>query len=317
MAEAAAGAIHAGGAVLWRWHAGQALVALVHRRRYDDWSLPKGKRMAHEHILVTAVREVHEETGIRPVLGRRLPSTRYLADGRSKQVDYWAAQPADPAAGWPPPGGFVPSDEVDDVAWLGLAAAKERLRYPHDRDVLDAFSAGPATTAPLILLRHADTVTKAAWRDAGHGDDLARPLSARGMAQAKALAGILDCFPSARLVSSAAERCVATLRPYAALTGMAIETELAFTVEPVPSPPDGNIWAPTQAARDRIDELAAGAAPAAVSLHRQNLPTLMDWACQRLEAPRLAGRPLPKGGFWVLQVWAGRLASAERHEPGS
>jgi 8-oxo-dGTP diphosphatase len=321
MPEAAAREVHAAGVVLWRGGAGQVLAALVHRRRYDDWSLPKGKRMAHEHILVTAVREVQEETGIRPVLGRRLPSTSYLADGRPKRVDYWAARPADPR--FLPPGGFVPNDEVDDVAWLDLAAARDRLSYARDREVLDAFAAGRPGSAPLILLRHAATVSKAAWRDAGHADDLGRPLSARGTAQAKALAGILDCFPPARLVSSAAERCVATVRPYAALRGTPVETEPAFTVEAVPSSPGTSIWNPTPAARDRIAGLVAGAAPAVVCLHRQNVPELMDWACQLLGAPRLAGRPLPKGGFWVLQVAfdpAGRasgLASAERHELGA
>jgi 8-oxo-dGTP diphosphatase len=143
------------------------------------------------------------------------------------------------------------------------------------------------------------------------------------MAQAKDLAGILDCFPAARLVSSAAERCVATVRPYAGLTGTPVETEPAFTVETVPSSPGTSIWTPTPAARGRLAELVAAAAPAVLCLHRQNVPELMDWACQLLGGPKLAGRPLPKGGFWVLQVAlgpAGRasgLASAERHQLGA
>lgn len=308
------GEIQAAGAVLWRAGAEGMRVALVHRPRYDDWSIPKGKRMAHEHPLVTAVREVQEETGVRAMLGRRLCSTYYLADGRPKRVDYWAARPAGRRE--PPGGGFVPSEEVDSLAWLGLAAARDRLSYPHDREVLDNFAAGPPATTPIILVRHAATVSKAAWRDAGHPDDLARPLSARGMAQAKALAGILDCFPPARLVSSAAERCVATLRPYASLTGAPVETEPAFTVQPLPSSLS-SAWSPTRAARERAEELAGGSAPVIISLHRQNLPAVLSWACQRLSAPMLAGRPLPKGGFWVLQATAGGLASAERHELGS
>ena len=73
-------------------------VALVHRRRYDDWSLPKGKSLPGEHVLLTAVREVAEETGIRVVLGRRLPSTHYARGGGPKVVDYWAARPGRRAA---------------------------------------------------------------------------------------------------------------------------------------------------------------------------------------------------------------------------
>ena len=69
-------------------------MALVHRPRYDDWSFPKGKCLPGEHVLITAVREVTEETGIEVTLGRRLRTVRYLSDGRPKQVDYWAARPA-------------------------------------------------------------------------------------------------------------------------------------------------------------------------------------------------------------------------------
>ena len=80
--------IHAAGAVLWRRWGGGTQIALIHRSRYDDWSFPKGKRNGTEHVLLTAVREVQEETGVRVVLGRRLPATHYLVDGRRKLVDY-------------------------------------------------------------------------------------------------------------------------------------------------------------------------------------------------------------------------------------
>jgi 8-oxo-dGTP diphosphatase len=86
--------IPAAGAVLWRPGEQGPEVALVHRPRYDDWSFPKGKCLPGEHVLITAVREVTEETGIGVILGRRLRTVRYLSDGRPKQVDYWAARPA-------------------------------------------------------------------------------------------------------------------------------------------------------------------------------------------------------------------------------
>ena len=92
--------------------------------------------------------------------------------------------------------------------------------------VLGEFAAGPADTVPLILLRHASAGSRASWS----GADLARPLDARGAADADALAWLLRCFGADRLISSAAERCVATVRPFAALTGAKIEIEPLFTV---------------------------------------------------------------------------------------
>ena len=122
MAEPAPGEIQAAGAVLWRARAGRAETALVHRPRYDDWSFPKGKSLPGEHVLLTAVREVEEETGVRVALGRRLGSQSYLADGQPKRVEYWAARPVSPER-------FAPNDEVDALAWVPLAAAREQLSY--------------------------------------------------------------------------------------------------------------------------------------------------------------------------------------------
>src|SRR5262249_19654316 len=87
------------GALLWRPGAQGPEVVLVHRPRYDDWSFPKGKSMPGEHVLITAVREVAEETEIEITLGRKLRTVRYLSDGRPQQVDYWAARPPGAAGG--------------------------------------------------------------------------------------------------------------------------------------------------------------------------------------------------------------------------
>jgi 8-oxo-(d)GTP phosphatase len=78
-------AILSAGAVLWRPDAHGIELLLVHRPKYDDWSLPKGKREPGEHVLLTAAREVHEETSVRPVFGPRLRTAEYLAHGRPKQ----------------------------------------------------------------------------------------------------------------------------------------------------------------------------------------------------------------------------------------
>src|SRR6266478_4152969 len=78
------------------------------------------------------------------------PEVALVHGNRPKTVDYWAAKPADG-----PQPGFVPNDEVDQVAWLGIPAALDRLSYPHDAGVLDEFAAGPPDTIPFILVRHA------------------------------------------------------------------------------------------------------------------------------------------------------------------
>ena len=84
--------IKAAGAVAWRpGPDGRPEILLVHRRKYDDWSLPKGKVEPGEVLPVTAVREVLEEGGARLALGRRLNSVRYNVGGRPKRVHYWSA----------------------------------------------------------------------------------------------------------------------------------------------------------------------------------------------------------------------------------
>lgn len=123
--------IEAAGCVLWRRSpaGGEVEVCLVHRPKYDDWSHPKGKLKRGEDALAGALREVAEETGYAAVPGTRLPTMRYLANGRPKQVRYWAAEAGD--------GRFVPNDEVDRILWLPPAAARNRLTQPRDRALID------------------------------------------------------------------------------------------------------------------------------------------------------------------------------------
>jgi len=121
----------AGGAVLRSGAGGDPEVLLVHRPRYDDWSLPKGKCDPGESYEDCARREVEEETGITADLGDQLPDVRYRDQkGRPKVVRYWVMRPASE------PGPFEPNDEVDEVVWLPLAEAEERLSYGHDRGLL-------------------------------------------------------------------------------------------------------------------------------------------------------------------------------------
>src|SRR6185503_3253314 len=217
--------IRSAGAVVWRPGPDGGSVLLIHRERYNDWTFPKGKREPREHVLATAVREVQEETGRRVVLGRPLGQIRYASSGYPKVVDYWAATEADGPGG--SGGGFTPNDEVNKIEWVPLGAAPGRLSYQHDAGVLAGFTAGPPVTVPVILLRHAGAGRRQDWP----GHDLDRPLDVGGAADAVRLAPLLAAFGRCAVVSSAAERCVATVRPYAALTGMAIEVDPWLTAE--------------------------------------------------------------------------------------
>src|SRR6201986_3286936 len=142
--------ILAAGAVAWRpgHDGGKPEVLLAHRKKYDDWSLPKGKTEPGEQLPVTAVREALEEGGARLALGRRLASVRYNVGGRPKRVHYWAARvlSVDKHA--------VPNSEVDEITWVPAASAVDKVSYAHDHGVLADFAARPARTVPLILLRH-------------------------------------------------------------------------------------------------------------------------------------------------------------------
>jgi 8-oxo-dGTP pyrophosphatase MutT (NUDIX family) len=123
----------AGGIVLRRAPEGGWQVLLVHRPRYDDWSLPKGKADADESDEETALREVEEETGLRCTLGAPAGRTRYRdSKGRDKVVHYWLMEPASGAGD----AAFVPNDEVDAVQWCSVAEATDRLSYSHDRKLL-------------------------------------------------------------------------------------------------------------------------------------------------------------------------------------
>ncbi len=132
MTQAKDTTVHAAGCVLWRRSPvdGELEICLIHRPKYDDWSHPKGKLKRGEAPLAGALREVEEETGHTAQPGAELPTLRYLANGRPKQVRYWAAE-----AG---PGTFTPNTEVDRLLWLSPTAARHRLTQPRDRDLVDA-----------------------------------------------------------------------------------------------------------------------------------------------------------------------------------
>jgi 8-oxo-dGTP diphosphatase len=121
--------VRASGGVVWRRGDRGIEVVLVHRPRYDDWSFPKGKLNRGEGWEAAALREVQEEIGLRCRLGHELPPASYRdGKGREKVVRFWMMEPLD--------GEFVPSDEVDEMRWLGVDEAASVLSYERDRELL-------------------------------------------------------------------------------------------------------------------------------------------------------------------------------------
>jgi 8-oxo-dGTP diphosphatase len=121
--------VRAAGGLVVRAADGGELVAIVHRPRYDDWSLPKGKLAEGEDWSAGALREVEEETGLRCELGPELAPSRYRdRKGRAKHVRWWLMRPL--------AGDFAPNDEVDELRWLEPDAAVELLDYEHDRHLV-------------------------------------------------------------------------------------------------------------------------------------------------------------------------------------
>ncbi|TCC27988.1 NUDIX hydrolase [Kribbella speibonae] len=233
----------AAGGVVWRERRGTRQVLLVHRPRYDDWSLPKGKLNAHEHVLLGARREIEEETGLQVVLGPPLGVQRYAVRKNGgtaeKLVHYWAAAPVNGSE-------FEPNDEVDQVSWLSVEKARSKLSYPRDVDILDALDQAVPVVSTVVVVRHAEAVKRKDW----DGKDTLRPLTSNGTAVAQRMTGVLAALGANRIISSDAERCAATVMPYAASIDRHIHLWPEISERGYDADPDGlrglteRVWRP-------------------------------------------------------------------------
>ena len=218
-------AVYAAGAVCWRLVDGKVQILVIHRTVHGDVTIPKGKVDPGESLPETAVREIKEETGLTVRLGVPLGVSNYnMPNGRDKIVHYWAAEVTPEAI---LRSTFVPNAEVAALEWVTIKRARTYLSYPADVEILDAFARlvdnEVTSTFALIVVRHGKATPPSSW----HGPDATRPLTERGVKQAAALVGTLNAWRPKRIVTSTATRCVTTVVPLAAASGVEVKrTEL-------------------------------------------------------------------------------------------
>lgn len=299
----------AAGALVFRESADGLEVLLVHRPRYDDWSIPKGKLDKRETFPAAAVREVEEETGRRIRLHRPLPASVYLLpDGRSKIVQYWTAT----VRGRTAPGPQNPR-EIDEVRWVALDRAEKLLTRQSDAIQLKALRGyvedGELDTVPIIIQRHAAALSRSKWRKG----EKTRPLSSKGKKQAAALPDLIDAFDPRSVVTSPWKRCLSTVERYSREQGMRMVVKDELTEADHAKRP-----ARTAAVMERVMEESR---PVVVCTHRPVLPTVIDVVRER--STRSVGLELPKedpylaaGECLVLHTLrGGPVVAVERHLP--
>jgi len=198
---------------------GEPEYLLVHRPRYDDWSLPKGKLNKRETFLEAALREVEEETGISVKKPRPVGSVGYLTKADNpKVVKWWLVK----AGG----GSFKPNSEVDKIKWLPFDKAIKKLEYKNDKAVVDRANDMQLerSAGTIHLVRHAS----AGMPDALDPNDANRPLDKLGRKQREAIRTLLMDHPITRIGSSNFTRCIETVQPLSERLGIPIEREAAL-----------------------------------------------------------------------------------------
>ena len=306
--------IRAAGVVLLRHTGPFPEVLVVHRPKYNDWSLPKGKLEPGEQEIHAAIRECDEETGFQAVLGPRLPSLHYEVDGIPKRVDFWAAHANIDE-------GFTPDPGIDAIQWIPVDSSQLSLTHASEANLVARAAALPQTS-PLILLRHTVAAKRSDYRGK---DDAERPLSGKGRSQAKALIPLLDAFGITDVHSSTAVRCQHSVRKFAKHLGTGVQHEPAMSEE-------GFEERPERTAR-RMRKMIIDPAPLVLCSHRPLLPTLLEVVAEVLGTTEMTSEDqasdaedraarwdpkLPPGGFIVLhrsflEGSAPRLVAIERH----
>lgn len=265
---------------------GKPLYLLVHRPRYDDWSLPKGKLDKRESFLEAAIRETTEETGIKGDNPRFVGTVAYITKaGNPKVVRWWLVDVGG--------GSFTANSEVDKVKWLTYRKARNKLAYRNDRAVLDRAHdvVKNRSAGTVFLVRHA----LAGTRNVTDPEDWRRPLDKEGKKQRTVIEDELMAHPVTRIGSSNFTRCIETVEPFAKRLGIPIEPEAALIEG---SHPERLVYL--------VDELRKEAA--VLCSHGDVITNFIGHLVA--EGVPLDGPPEPeKGSIWHLRTIKGRVVS--------
>jgi 8-oxo-(d)GTP phosphatase len=282
----------AGGVVFRQSPKGKLRILLVHRPRYDDWGLPKGKANKGETPEETAIREVLEETGYHCRIVAPLGVTRYRVSNGVKEVTWFAMRPL------PDSPGFKRNKEVDAIKWLTRKQAKGLSDYENDRQLItEADLKKVAQTGTLFLLRHASAGDRSKW----DGIDAIRPLNKKGRRQSAALAESLRHAGIETIYTSPYTRCVQTVEPLADVIGAKVIEHDALAEGP-----------DIDAAYALADELVGY--NAVLCSHGDVIPAVINrmmWAGLTLESRFYCS----KGSIWEVDLEGGRFTTARYVPP--
>ncbi|MEI6406525.1 MAG: NUDIX hydrolase [Actinomycetes bacterium] len=274
--------IYAAGAVVWRKNDDDSIsVAIIHRPRYDDWSLPKGKMEFGETLIACAYREVMEETNLKIKLGPFIGTVGYYVPDGLKEVSYWCAK----VIGEDHP--FRANSEVDEMVWLSPSAGMEKLTRESDKEILQKFLESPYDSETFIMLRHAKALARLEWQ----GDDDDRPLELTGQLQAKRMLSLYQVFGLEEIYTSDAVRCMDTVSLMAK----------ALNLEPVVSQQlsEYTYRKNKEKATDFVKELIKKRETLLLCSHNPVLPRMLEKLTKKVDVELPDSKLLP-GESWVV-----------------
>lgn len=121
--------IQSSGGLIWRNASGGRELAIIYRKRYNDWTLPKGKLEPDECWRDAAIREAWEETGCQVEIESFAGCISYTHRETPKIVLYWNMKLIGACH-------FQPTDEVDQLRWLKAEPALDLLNYPSEKELV-------------------------------------------------------------------------------------------------------------------------------------------------------------------------------------
>ena len=273
--------IFAAGAVIWRRNKKNVEIALVHRPRYDDWSLPKGKQDPGEAMISCAYREVIEETNLKVGFGPYIGDTEYFVADGLKKVHYWSARLAEDSPE------FHPNEEVDLLEWHSIESALDKATRDSDREIIQKFVTIPFDSYPLIMLRHAKALAREEWQ----GEDEDRPLQQLGQQQARRALSIYQVYGLTQIHTSDAVRCHDTVDQMA----KALDIPLTIT-----NKVSEYTWKKNkEKAIDYAKDLIKVNEPVILCSHNPVLPRMMEKLTKKIDFDYPSNK-LEPGEAWVL-----------------